>query len=573
MPSPRIAARLLLGLTLFASSSLVACATDEDELAEEDLGDIGDGKSDSFGIVDRELTVAAGKSRRFTFTANAGFRVAVTQPATSIPKRSELTLSLKQPDGDRATADAANEPTLVIDQGGGTAKFTLTVRNVGSKAATALLNVRPLGGFDGLPNPNAPEPPDAMWLPPAVDTWPPSYVIFNNTGCGHDCTQADSTALAPRSVMIKMLVGAIKNVKQDGTVRVSNFNISSSNSVKPVLDALLWAIQNRNATVKVVMDQAQNIASSRTTLLAQQGVQVRFLDGIHFTSSSGSKSSGIMHSKIVVIDDDVVITGSNNFSSTGLITNEENSVVLRGSTHANRIASFTCDVDKMFDAGVEPGMPQRTDAERRTQLLALDGCNGPDVWFPPTGTVATGNSITLTNVSSAISGATRSILLAPDMLAHPGIVSSIISRGKQAKADNEPFSVKLVLDASEEALGNPAFGECLSAAATRFDLDLEIRYWPGTHEIFQLLHHKFMIIDADDPAAATVYNGSANYSAKAFKHSFENVTRYDSTSHRQLVDAFTARFHQLFAQGKDKGRVEVEDHLEVPACPLDINSL
>jgi phosphatidylserine/phosphatidylglycerophosphate/cardiolipin synthase-like enzyme len=263
-----------------------------------------------------------------------------------------------------------------------------------------------------------------------------------------------------------------------------------------------------------------------------------------------------MHSKIVAVDDAVVFTGSNNFSSTGLITNEENSVVLRGSTNADRIRSFQCDVDKMFDIGVAPGQPQKTDAQRKTQILALDACNGTDVWFPPTGVMAK-----------------RSVDLAPDMMAHPGLVSTLISRAKKAKMLNEPFSIKLVLDASDEALHNPAFGECLSAAATKFGLDVQVRYWPGTAAIFQLMHHKFMVIDAEATTGAAVYNGSANYSAKALKWSFENVTRYSSAQYRQITDAFTARFAQLFTQGKTKDNVKTEDGLEIPACPLDINSL
>jgi len=132
--------------------------------------------------------------------------------------------------------------------------------------------------------------------------------------------------------------------------------------------------------------------------------------------------------------------------------------------------------------------------------------------------------------------------------------------------------VKLVLDASEEALGNPAFGECLSAAATKFDLDFEVRYWPGTADIFQLMHHKFMIVDHEDTTGATLYNGSANYSAKALKYSFENVTRYRSGEFRQLVDAFTARFTKLFADSKDKAAMAAEGH-PVPACPLATSSL
>lgn len=561
----RLTARFVLGCSLLA-----ACAA-EDSIIDEDLGDLGDGKSDSFGVVDRELVIGAGKSRRVTFTASSAFRVAVTQPEMAVADRRELTLSLKTPADGTVKADAALEPTLVVDQG--TGKFTLTIKNVGDQEIVALLNVRPQGGFGALPNPNAPEPPEVAWVPPAVSAWPDSYVVFNNTGCGHDCTQADATALAPRSVMIKMLVAAIDNVKQDGLIRVSNFNISGSASTKPVVDALLRAMASKHATVKIVMDEGQNNATSRTTLLAQQGAQVRFLDGIHSTTSTGSKSVGIMHSKIVIVDDEVVFTGSNNFSSTGLVTNEENSVVLRGAKNAARIAAFQCDVDTMFTIGVEPGKPQRTDAEREADMLKLDACATADVWFPPMGTIATGSATTFTNLTKAISGATRSIDIAPDMMAHPGIVSALIARAKKAKSAGEPFAVRLVLDASEEALGNPAFGDCLEGAATKFDLDVEVRYWPGTAAIFQLMHHKFMVIDAEVPSKAALYNGSANYSAKALKLSFENITRYTNASHREIVDAFTARFGQLFAESKTKTKLASEDNLDVPRCPLNINTL
>jgi phosphatidylserine/phosphatidylglycerophosphate/cardiolipin synthase-like enzyme len=184
--------------------------------------------------------------------------------------------------------------------------------------------------------------------------------------------------------------------------------------------------------------------------------------------------------------------------------------------------------------------------------------------------IATGDSITYENVVKAIATARRSVYLAPDMMAHPGLVSALISRGKRAKADGTPFSVKLVLDASEEALHNPAFGECLAAAATKYGLDFQVKYWPGTATIFQLMHHKFMLVDSDEPGAGALYNGSANYSAKALSHSFENVTRYGAASYRPLVEAFGARFQQLFTQSKDKATLATEDGLQIPACPLAI---
>jgi hypothetical protein len=562
----------LLAIVL-ATTSLAGClaASGDDAYdGDEDLGDIGDGKSDSFGIVDKSTYVSAGKTRNYTFTANAAFRLSITQASAN---KQPLEVSITAPDGSVIDVESGTEPTAVHDpsESGGNGTYTLTVKNNGTKRATLLINVRPLGGFGALPNPNASVFPEAAWQPPALASWPASYVIFNNPGCGRTCTQTDSSAMQPRSVMIKMLASAIHEVKQGGTIRVSNFNISSSASVKPVVDALLWAIQNRNATVKIVMDEAQNTPTSRTTLLAQQGAQVRFLDGIHYTNSVGD-AVGIMHSKIVVVDDQVVFTGSNNFSSTGFITNEENSVVLRAPTYNARIAAFTCDIDKMFDIGVEAGQPQKTDAERRDAILALDQCNTTDVWFPPTGYLGHNTSYTYTAVTKGIFESKKSLEFAPDMFAHPALVSVVLSRAKKAKTAGQPYSVKLVLDASEEALHNPAFGDCLEVGAAKYGLDIQVRYWRGTPEIYQLMHHKFMLVDQDDPAGAQLYNGSANYSSKALKYSFENVTRYRGSEFRPLVDAFSARFAKMFADAKDKAGMAAEGHA-VPSCPLPANQL
>ncbi|CAN5784201.1 hypothetical protein BH11MYX2_BH11MYX2_31770 [soil metagenome] len=280
------------------------------------------------------------------------------------------------------------------------------------------------------------------------------------------------------------------------------------------------------------MDQAQNIATLRTTQFSTEGADVR----------------------------------SNNFSSTGFIINEENSVVLTGSANADRIRSYTCDVDTMFEAGVEAGQPQKTDAERKETVAKLDACNSDNVFFPPTGVIATGDSITYNIVVGAIRGAKKSIDVAPDMLVHPGLVTELTDRAK--KAADTPFKIRLVLDASNEALGNPAFGECLTKNAAASDLDMEVRYWPGTLDAFQLNHHKFMIIDAGATTGSALYNGSANYSAKALKWSFENVARYPGSQYKTLVDTFAARFDHMFSMAKDAAKLEAEDNRTAPACPF-----
>jgi len=540
-------------------SLLAACAMTD---PPEDLGDLGDGKADGAGIVDKSVTVNAGESRTFTFSTESSFRVAIGQPSTPAAKRPAIGLQINE-----TKVDAVAEPGYVSDDGA-TGSFTLTVTNTGTEAASLVLNVRMLGDFGDMPHPNGSQYPDMTWQPASIDTWPATYVIFNNPGCGKTCTQADQSAMAPRSVMIKMLVSAIENVKEGGIVRVSNFNISSSQTAKPVVDALFYAMQMKHATVRIVMDQGQNVGTSETTVLSQMGAEVRFLNGLTYSNTTGGPTVGIMHSKIVAVDDQVVFTGSNNFSGTGFVTNEENSVVLRAPENSERIASFQCDIDKMFAIGVPAGQPQLTDDVRKDALLALDSCNGKDVWFPPSGVTATGKSVTSSTVISAIYKAKKSVSIAPDMLASPGIVYALIDRANQVPG----FRVHLVLDASEEALGNPAFGDCLAVAADAHGFDFDIRYWRGNQDIFQLMHHKFMIIDEDVAGGAILYNGSANYSARAMNYSFENVTRYDSKQYKPIVDAFTARFAKMRQVSMDKAALTAAG-ITPPACPLDTSSL
>lgn len=420
-----------------------------------------------------------------------------------------------------------------------------------------------------MPDPNADEAPAADWAPPPIEQWPDAYPIFNNTGCGRDCDRADQDALRSRSVMVKMIIAAIDSVEEGGTVRVANFNISSSASVTPVADALLRAL-DRGVTVKIAADSEQDTGSSRTNQLADAGAQVRFARGLRFESSvDGSEQFGILHSKMVIADDRVLLTGSNNFSSSGFVTNEENSVVLRDTAHAALIDAFVCDFEGMFGAGVQAGQPQRDDSdpERRASIATLDGCMTGDTWFPPAGMLTTGKSPTFGAIAGGIGAADASVDLAPDMLAHPGVVSSLLARARRAVEDGEPFQVRVVLDASPEALGNPAFGQCLDDAAAAEQLPIEVRYWAGNDEIFQLLHHKTMIIDADTDAPV-VFNGSANFSTKAFKNSFENVVRYRGEAFRGLAAHFAARFERMFGDALDRDSFAAETGGEIPACPI-----
>jgi len=228
--------RLALLVVLFS-----ACV---DAASDEDLGNIGDGKSDSFGIVDKQsrsrpVIIGGSRSRR---TPRSG---SLSPSRDRSAARPDLTLALKDPTarlGGRRRARAR-------DGGRGRARRGRQLQphdqerrhDDGERGAQ-----RPRDGE--LRRPARSQRGDLSRCNLAAADHrqvPGTYVIFNNTGCSHDCTLVDQSALAPRSVMIKLLSRAIHEVKDGGTVRVSNFNISPSQTAGIVVDALVWAMTER----------------------------------------------------------------------------------------------------------------------------------------------------------------------------------------------------------------------------------------------------------------------------------------------------------------------------------------
>jgi hypothetical protein len=80
-----------------------------------------------------------------------------------------------------------------------------------------------------------------------------------------------------------------------------------------------------------------------------------------------------------------------------------------------------------------------------------------------------------------------------------------------------------------------------------------------------------MVVDAGSDSPV-LYNGSANYSSKALKWSFENVSRYQGEALRPLVGQFANRFERLFDEAQGKDELEAGG-TKVPSCPTDPESL
>ena len=115
------------------------------------------------------------------------------------------------------------------------------------------------------------------------------------------------------------IVNRINTAKE--RVYVAAFSFTSKHIAKALLRA-----RQKGLDVRILLDAGQwKENNSRGHFLREQGLQVRY--------DAGHK---LMHSKYMVIDDDIVITGSYNFTNSAEYNNAENVLVLRDEKIADR---------------------------------------------------------------------------------------------------------------------------------------------------------------------------------------------------------------------------------------------
>jgi phosphatidylserine/phosphatidylglycerophosphate/cardiolipin synthase-like enzyme len=130
--------------------------------------------------------------------------------------------------------------------------------------------------------------------------------------CGGAATQeAIEVGFSPNGGAEDLVIKAIDSSKK--SLRVLAYSFTS----KPIAQALVGAAK-RGVDVKVVVDKSQNSERySSATFLANMGIPVR-VDYQH----------AIMHSKVIVVDEQSVETGSFNYTSSAARRNAENAIVL-----------------------------------------------------------------------------------------------------------------------------------------------------------------------------------------------------------------------------------------------------
>ena len=120
-------------------------------------------------------------------------------------------------------------------------------------------------------------------------------------------------AFSPNGGGAALIIRTIGEAKK--TIKVQAYSFTNADIAKALLDA-----HKRGVNVRVVLDKSQETEKyTSATFLANAGVPVRI-----------DNDFAIAHSKIMILDEETVITGSFNFTKAAEERNAENVLVIRG---------------------------------------------------------------------------------------------------------------------------------------------------------------------------------------------------------------------------------------------------
>ena len=335
-------------------------------------------------------------------------------------------------------------------------------------------------------------------------------VIFTNPFCD-ECTSAEKTVLLERSQIIKRVTQLIEGAQS--RIDIAQFTFSRKG-----IEAALLAAHERGVDVRIAMDAGQDRDGTVARRLLEAGVAVRFVKG----KAAGTERFGLLHTKFMMVDGETLLTGSNNWSSTGTSINNENTMIITGEQGDELIDGFACNFKAIWDSKVDEAA----------------ACSGDNVFFTP-------GSQARIALRDSIRAASTSI----DVLMHHFTFTDLVK--ELAKAQEAGVQVRLIVNEGDR-------GEVDGSQFKRLeDAGGQIHFKRVNEEAFQFMHNKLVIIDGK-----MLINGSGNWSGSAFFNNYENFVRYFEP---QVVRDFEDMYDRLWswsvsADGLDAGRSGAEQH-------------
>ncbi|NET33366.1 MAG: competence protein ComE [Cyanothece sp. SIO1E1] len=302
-----------------------------------------------------------------------------------------------------------------------------------------------------------------------------------------------------------------------------------------------------------LVDQNQDEQLSPTEINAADALQILHQAQIPWIddTADGSKGSGLMHHKFVVVDGTTVITGSSNMTTSGIHGDFLNLGSRGNANHLVKIASpalaklFIEEFNLMWGDGPGGQPDSRFGLQkpyRPAQEVILSGGSSIKVQFSPTTSARPWSESVNGLINDALAQATQTIDLALFVFSDQNLSRQLESRHQQQ------VEIRALIDAGF-AYRNYSEGLDLMGLAIP---DQRCRYeqnnHPWQHPIMtvgsphlpegDVLHHKFGLIDQK-----TVILGSQNWSQAANEKNDENLL----VIHNPTVAAhFEREFERLY---------------------------
>lgn len=337
-------------------------------------------------------------------------------------------------------------------------------------------------------------------------------VVLTNPHCDV-CEGTDKGFIQANSAVVKKIVALIDESQE--SIDVAQFTFSQRE-----IEAALLRAHQRGVSVTMAMNAAMASGDNPPNRLKAAGVTVHYVAG----KDAGS-FKGLQHAKFMIVDDRILLKGSNNWSSTGTTINDENMIIVRTSSNDPMIQAFEC---------YHTAMTQNAFAR-------ANSCASEEVKFSP-GTTA------WSQIRAGIRDADRSV----DVLMHHFLYTDAIKL--LAQTAERGITVRVLVNAEDREEIKGAQWDRFRAAGG------QVRYKLTNASQYQMMHNKLAIVDKK-----TLFNGSGNWSGSAF---FNNYEFYVTYTQPEVVEPFNVLFEKLWswsltADSLDAGRTAADQDAEL----------
>jgi phosphatidylserine/phosphatidylglycerophosphate/cardiolipin synthase-like enzyme len=232
---------------------------------------------------------------------------------------------------------------------------------------------------------------------------------------------------------------------------------------------------------------------------------------------SGGRSNGLMHDKLILIDQRLLFVGSWNASYNDTYRNNNNLLRL---TDPKIIRNYQAKFDELF---LDQRFGARAEVGALTPELSLGGILVENYFSPVDGVMA--------QLVAAIGAARRSIHFMAFTYTHADLAAAMVDRYKAG------LEVEGVIENRGASLG---------ALPTLFCAGLPVR----TDGNKYTMHHKVIIIDS-----AAVVTGSFNFTKSADEVNDDNLLVIHDP---QLAAQYEREFERVYALGKTPEKTEID---------------